>query len=153
MKKNWAERWNSTEEPYLIFLKNHINITSHLRPFSPSWLFPTGLLTKALHAPLLSPICATYPAHLVRHDSVTRSIFGKECRSLSSSLIDTHTHIYIHCIQIYVFQWILYVLKLLIILEILNWYNQYCPVPTFKIPKYFFVVVVVWIPYLQRIPS
>jgi hypothetical protein len=39
-----------------------------------------------LHATLLSPICATCPAHLIFLDLITQIIVGDEYRSLSSSL-------------------------------------------------------------------
>jgi hypothetical protein len=34
----------------------------------------------------MQPVCATYSAHLVLLDLITRTIFGEEYRSLSSSL-------------------------------------------------------------------
>jgi hypothetical protein len=53
-----------------------ILISSHIRPGLASGLFPSGLTTKTLHAPLLSPIRATHPAHLILLDLITRR-FGK----------------------------------------------------------------------------
>ena len=41
--------------------------------------------SQTLHTPLLSPISATCPAHLIFLDLITRT-FCEECRSLSSSL-------------------------------------------------------------------
>ena len=58
---------------------------SHLRLGLPSGLFPSDFYTKALHMPLLSPIYAIRPAHLILLDFITRAILGEEYKSLSSS--------------------------------------------------------------------
>ena len=68
------------------FLKTQLNIIFHLRPRSPSVLFPSGLSTKTLHTSVLSAVWATCPVHLILPDLITRKIFGVEYRSLSSSL-------------------------------------------------------------------
>ena len=59
---------------------------SYLRLGLASGLFPSGFPAKTLYTPLLSPIRATFPAHLILHDLITRTILGEEYRSLSSSL-------------------------------------------------------------------
>jgi len=55
-------------------------------PHLPSGLFPSGFPSKILYMPLLSPICALCPAHLILLNFITRTIMGEEHRSLSSSL-------------------------------------------------------------------
>jgi len=54
----------------------------HLRLGLPNSLFPSGFSTKTPYTPLLSPLRATCPAHLILLDFITRNVFGEECRSL-----------------------------------------------------------------------
>ena len=61
-------------------------LSTHLRLGLPSGLFPSGFPTKTLHTPLSSPICPTYPAHLILLDFITRTILGEQYKSFSSSL-------------------------------------------------------------------
>jgi hypothetical protein len=55
------------------FLKIHLNVILHLHLGLPSGLFPSGVSTKTLYAPPLSPIHATWPtpAHLNHLDLIT----------------------------------------------------------------------------------
>jgi hypothetical protein len=67
------------------FLKIHHNIIIPLTPGSSKWSLPSGFPTKILYT-LLSPLRVTCPAHLILLDLITRTIFGKQYRSISSSL-------------------------------------------------------------------
>jgi len=60
-------------------------LSSYLRLGLPSGLFSLCFPTKTLYAPLLFPIRATCPNHLIL-DFITRIVFGEEYRSLSTSL-------------------------------------------------------------------
>ena len=61
-------------------------LSSHLRLHLLNGLFPSGFPTITLCTPLPSSIHATCLAHLILLDFITRTIFGEEYSSLSSSL-------------------------------------------------------------------
>ena len=61
-------------------------LSSHLHLGLPSGLFLSGFPAKTLCTPLLSPIRATCPAHLIHLDFITRTILGEGYRSFSSLL-------------------------------------------------------------------
>jgi len=55
-------------------------------PHLPSGLFPSGFPNKTLYRPLLSPIRATCPFHLILINFIICTIVGEEHSSLNSSL-------------------------------------------------------------------
>ena len=64
------------------FLKTHLNIIFPSMSGSPQWSLSFRFPHQNLCTPLLSPIRATCPAHLILLDFTTRTIFGKEYRSV-----------------------------------------------------------------------
>jgi len=68
------------------FLKIHLNIILPSTPGSPKWFFPSCFPIKILYTPLLSPIRATCPSHLILLDLIIRTLLGDEYRSVSFSL-------------------------------------------------------------------
>ena len=66
--------------PYPISSRSILILSFHLCLVLPSGLFPLGFPTKTQYAPLLSPVHATCPAHLILLDLITQMIFVGECR-------------------------------------------------------------------------
>ena len=75
----------SSPYPHPNSCRSILILSSHLYLGLPSGLFPSSFLTKTLHAPLFSPVCAICPVHLILLHLITRIIFD-ESRLLSSSL-------------------------------------------------------------------
>ena len=82
---SWASLIQSMP-PHRTLWRSILIVSSHLCLGLPSGFFPSGFPTNILYTPLLSPIRATFPAHLILLSLITLTILGEEYRSLSSSL-------------------------------------------------------------------
>ena len=81
-------QWSSIKSipPHPTPWRSILILFSHRHLGLPSGLFLSGFSTYTLCAPLLLPIRATCPAHIILHDFITQKIFGEQYRSLSCSL-------------------------------------------------------------------
>ena len=77
---------NPLQAPHPTSWTSILILYSHLRLRPPSGIFPSGFSTKSPYAPLLSPIRATCPSHLIFLYLFARTLLGEQYRSLSSSL-------------------------------------------------------------------
>ena len=111
---SWASSIQSMP-PHPTSWRSILILSSHLRLGLPSGLFPSVFPTKTLHTPLLSPIRATCPAHLILLDFINRKIFGEQYRSLCSSLCS-----FLHSS-------VTYILLLLLLLLLLLCFMQHSP--------------------------
>ena len=77
---------NPVHAPYPTSWSSILILSSHLHLLFPSGVFPSGFPTKTLYKLLLFPTLATWPAHHILLDLISRIILGEEYRSLSCSL-------------------------------------------------------------------
>jgi len=82
---SWASSIQSIP-PHPTSWRSILILSSLLHLGLPSGFFPSGFPTKTLYTPLLFPIRAKCPAHLILLDFITRTILDDKYRSLSSSL-------------------------------------------------------------------
>ena len=83
---------NPVHIPTSHLLEIHPNIIHPSTPRSPQWSPSLRVPQQDPLHPLSSPIRATWPAHLILLDFITRTILGEEYKSFSSSLCNI-----IHC--------------------------------------------------------
>ena len=69
---------NPVYPPHPTSWRSILILWSHLCMGLASDLFPPGFPTKTLYTPLLSPMCATCPTHLILLNLITWTIFSEE---------------------------------------------------------------------------
>ena len=77
LSPSWASSIQSIP-PHPTSWRSNLILSSNLRLGLPSSLFPSCFPAKTLYTPLLSPIRATCPAHLILLDFITRKVVDEE---------------------------------------------------------------------------
>ena len=81
--------------PHPVSWRSIFILSLHIRLGLPSCLLPSGLPTKPLCVPHLSPLSATCPAHLILRDLIIWIMFGEEYTT--GAAITAITTTYYHC--------------------------------------------------------
>ena len=89
---SWARSIQSMS-PHFAPWRSFLILSSHLHLGFPSGVCSSGFPTTILYAPLLSPLHATWPTHIVLLNLIAWIIIGEKYRSLSSSVCSLlHSH-------------------------------------------------------------
>jgi len=73
-----------------MFLRSILILSSHLRQRLPSGLSYLGFPTEKLYAFHISPMHATYPAHIILLDMIIQTIFREANKFLALTFKNTH---------------------------------------------------------------
>jgi hypothetical protein len=93
--------WTWSTSYHSVFLRSILILLSHVFSGLPNDLFPSCLTTKIYF--IISPICATCPAHLILLDLITQIIFGKEFKRWISSLHTFSSLLFFHAFEVQIF--------------------------------------------------
>jgi hypothetical protein len=74
---SWASSFQPVP-PHPTWWRSILILSFHLRLGLPNGLSPSGFPTKTLYKPLLSPIRATCPSHLILLDFITRTLLVED---------------------------------------------------------------------------